>query len=62
MLHKLKILKKALKVLIRNEYDYELYESKRILSRLGKISLESFLNTNSQIELPYTETPEISII
>jgi GT2 family glycosyltransferase len=62
MLHKLKILKKALKVLIRNEYDYELYDSKRILSRLGKIYLESFLNTNSQIELPYTETPEISII
>lgn len=57
----LRVTKKVLKI-IKNEHHYEWQESKRILSNIGKISLDSFLTTNSTIELPDTGTPELSII
>jgi GT2 family glycosyltransferase len=56
-----RVTKKALRI-IKNEQYHELEEAKRILTRIGKFDLERFLSTNSQIELPYTETPELSII
>jgi GT2 family glycosyltransferase/ubiquinone/menaquinone biosynthesis C-methylase UbiE len=40
----------------------QLSASKRLLTSLARISLESFLNSNATIEIDYYEQPEISII
>ena len=55
------VFQKALQI-IKNEAQHDLDESKRVLSRLSKIYLKSLLTTNSTVEIPHVENPEVSII